>query len=117
MPRSVAVDELATLMGVLSHPDRIRIVEALRGGEKDVNELTEELEIAQARVSQHLSLLRSHHIVNKRKEGRHSFYSLTHENIATWLAKGLDFIEAEVRNNIEMQKELDALRDQWSSYG
>ena len=117
MPRSIAVDELASLMGVLSHADRIRIVEALRGGEKDVNQLTQELDIAQARVSQHLSLLRNHRMVSKRKEGRHAYYSLAHENLAVWLAKGLDFIEAEIRHSVEMQKEVEALRDQWSTYG
>ena len=117
MPRSVAVDELATLMGVLSHGDRIRIVEALREGEKDVNQLTSELEISQARVSQHLSLLKSHRIVNKRKEGRHSYYSLAQKNLAIWLAKGLDFIKVELQNSLEMQKELEALRDQWSRFG
>ena len=104
-------------MGILSHADRIRIVEALRAGEKDVNELTQELEIAQARVSQHLALLRSHRMVNKRKQGRHCYYSLAHENLATWLAKGLDFIEAEIRHSVEMQKELESLREQWSNYG
>ena len=117
MPGSIAVDELASLMGVLSHADRIRIVEALRDGEKDVNALTEELDIAQARVSQHLTLLRNHRVVTKRKEGRHSYYSLAHDSLAGWLAKGLDFIEAEIRHSVEMQKEVAALRDKWGTYG
>lgn len=117
MPRSMAIDELAALMGALSHPDRIRIVEALRVGELDVNAITAELGIAQARVSQHLTLLRNHRMVLKRKEGRHSYYTLAHDNLAVWLAKGLDFIEAEIRHSVEMQKELDALRDQWGNYG
>ncbi len=117
MPRSIAIDELASLMGVLAHGDRIRLVEELRLGERDVNELSKILDLAQARVSQHLALLRSHRVVQKRKEGRHAYYSLSHEHIAGWLVKGLDFIEAEIRQNDDIHKELEELRNRWGSYG
>ena len=57
------------------------------------------------------------YVVTKRKEGRHSYYSLAHDALAGWLAKGLDFIEAEIRHSVEMQKEVAALRDKWGTYG
>ena len=117
MPRILAVQELASLLGVLAHADRVRIVEALRNGENDVNQLAEALELSQARVSQHLALLKSHRLVQKRKQGRHAFYSLTDERIATWLAKGLDFIEAEIRQNEEIHNEIQGLRSRWGDYG
>ena len=69
MPRSIAITELASMLGVLSHPDRIRIVEELRSGERCVQDLAEALDCPQARISQHLSLLKSHRIVHKRRAG------------------------------------------------
>ena len=117
MPRSKAVDELAYMMNVLSHPDRIRLVEELRAGEKDVNQLAERLELAQARVSQHLALLRQSHIVVKRKEGRRAFYSLSEPKIAGWITNGLDFIEAELRRVDSVHDEVEELRERWGRYG
>jgi len=117
MPRTMAVDELASLLGVLAHGDRIRIVEALRPAEKDVNQLATELELAQARVSQHLALLKSHRLVQKRKEGRHAYYSLVDVKVALWLVQGLDFIEAEIRQNEDLHDEVETLRTKWGGYG
>ena len=96
--RALAVSELSSLLGVLSHPDRIRIVERLRSGEQDVKTLSEGLDLAQPRASQHLAQLRAHHLVQVRREGRRVHYRLANPGIARWLAEGLDFIEAELRN-------------------
>jgi DNA-binding transcriptional ArsR family regulator len=92
--REVVSRELGTLLGVLSHPHRIRIVEELRDGERDVQTLQRRLGIRQAGVSQHLSLLRAHRIVVERREGRHVYYHLVHPQIASWLMVGLQFVEA-----------------------
>ena len=43
--RLIAARELAKLLNIFSHPQRIQIVEELKRGEKDVNHLKEELEI------------------------------------------------------------------------
>ena len=68
--RTLVTKELAQLLGVLSHPHRIRIVEELRAGECDVKSLQELLGISHAGVSQHLALLRAHRLVEERREGR-----------------------------------------------
>jgi DNA-binding transcriptional ArsR family regulator len=96
MPRNVAIQELATLLGVLSHPARIRIVEELRVSEHDVNHLAMVLEVSHSRVSQHLSVMRAHRMVQTRREGRRVFYSLADRRLAGWLVDGLDFLQAEV---------------------
>ncbi len=95
MPRAIAIRELADLLGVLAHPDRIRIVEELRAGERDVGTLAQTLEVAPARVSQHLSMLRAHRIVQKRRESRHVYYHLAHPELAAWLLRGFDFLQTE----------------------
>lgn len=91
--RKVVTRELGILLGVLSHPDRIRIVEELGAGEKDVGTLAQALQTSLVRVSQHLSLLRSHRLVSERREGRHVFYHLEQPRLAGWLLKGLEFLD------------------------
>ena len=71
---------------------RIRLIEELRTGEKDVNSLAETLALPGARVSQHLSLLRAHRLVEERRDGRHHFYHLIQPEIAGWIVDGLDFV-------------------------
>lgn len=91
--RQVVAKELSEIFKIVAHPDRIRMIEELRGGEKDVNSLVELLDLPGPRVSQHLSLLRVHRIVEERREGRHHFYRLTQPEIAEWIIEGLEFIE------------------------
>ncbi len=94
MPSRIAVArELADILKVLAHPDRVRMVEELRSGELDVSTLAERLQLAQARVSQHLTLLRSHRLVGDRRLGRQHFYHLTQPELAQWIVSGLDFVE------------------------
>jgi DNA-binding transcriptional ArsR family regulator len=115
MPRSLAIQELATLLGVLSHPDRVRIIEELRTEEHDVSFLAAQLEVAQARVSQHLSVLRAHRLVRTRREGRHVFYQLANARIADWLVDGLDFLEASIREGDAIKESVAEARSRWGS--
>ena len=91
--RQMAARELADIFKVLAHPDRIRVIEELGRGEKDVNTLVELLELPGPRVSQHLSMMRAHRIVEERRDGRHHYYHLTQPEIATWIVEGLAFVE------------------------
>ena len=81
--------ELAQILRLMGHPDRIRIVEELVDEEKDVNTLLNDLNLPGPRVSQHLSLLRAHSIVSERKEGRHHVYRLSQPLLADWVLNGL----------------------------
>ena len=112
--RAFATKELAKLLGVLAHPERIRIVEELRGGELDVNSLQKLLGVAHSRVSQNLGILRSHRIVSERREGRHVFYRLLQPQLATWLRDGLSFLEREAELNQEIRSALGRAREQWT---
>ncbi len=91
--RQLVARELAEIFKVIAHPDRIRMIEELRTGEKDVNTLAETLDLPGARVSQHLSLMRAHRLVEERRDGRHHFYHLIQPEIADWIVDGLDFVE------------------------
>src|SRR5262245_13852764 len=63
----------------LADPMRRRIVEALRGGERPVNDLVERVGIHQSGVSRHLGILRRAGFVRVRPAGPQRLYSLRPE--------------------------------------
>lgn len=60
----------------LSNPKRLIVLATLAKGEKSVGELAEASGVTLANISQHLSVLRSHNIVKRRKEGQTVYYSI-----------------------------------------
>jgi ArsR family transcriptional regulator len=72
----------AQLFHALSDETRLEIMEKLRGGERCVCELTDELEAAQSRLSFHLRVLKDAGLVTDRKEGRWSYYTIVPEALA-----------------------------------
>lgn len=66
----------AEFFKALAHPLRIRIIDALRGGEVGVNELSTRLGVEQTTLSQQLAILRNRNIVVGRKNGSNVFYSV-----------------------------------------
>jgi DNA-binding transcriptional ArsR family regulator len=66
----------ADFFQALAHPTRIAILDLLREGEFTVNAFVERLELEQANLSQHLSVLRARQIVVTRKAGNQVFYSV-----------------------------------------
>lgn len=112
--RAVALRELADFLGAFAHPHRARIIIELRDGEQDVNSLQSMLGISHSGVSQNLSVLRAHHIVKERRDGRRVFYSLTREGLADWLVQGFQFLEAEYDHSAQVKGALNAARGQWS---
>jgi DNA-binding transcriptional ArsR family regulator len=65
----------------LGEPARLRILSALRGGEKTVTELMDETGMGQANVSKHLQMLHGLGFVGRRKEGLFVFYRLADEDV------------------------------------
>lgn len=61
----------------LAEPMRLRILNALREGDRTVSQLVEDTEGSQANVSKHLALLLSQGIVSRRKEGVFSYYGIS----------------------------------------
>lgn len=70
------VEQVAERFRVLGEPMRIRLLEAMRDGEKTVKELQEATGASQQNVSQHLGVLLRARIVQRRKEGNFSLYSI-----------------------------------------
>ncbi|MDO8390796.1 MAG: metalloregulator ArsR/SmtB family transcription factor [Actinomycetota bacterium] len=66
----------AELFRALSHPARIRILEALATREQSVSEMQPEIGIELSHLSQQLGVLRRAGLVVTRKEGQSVYYSL-----------------------------------------
>lgn len=66
----------AEFFKALAHPIRIHILDALREGERNVNELKDILNIEAANVSQQLAILRNKNLVITRKEGNSVYYAI-----------------------------------------
>lgn len=88
-----AAGDLSDVVKVIAHPDRIRLIAALRRDEVDVQSLADALDLPATRVSQHLSVLRAHRIVDRRSDGRHRHYRLAEPAIAQWILDGLRFVQ------------------------
>jgi len=69
-------DRVAEIFKVLSEPMRLKILDGLRDGEKNVTELIKITNSQQANVSKHLGLMRKAGVVVCRRKGLNIFYSL-----------------------------------------
>ena len=111
--RQVVAKELAEIFKIIAHPDRIRVIEELGSGEKDVNTLVDRLDLSGPRVSQHLGLMRAHRIVEERREGRHHYYHLIQPGIANWIVEALSFVEGRISG--VSKSAINRARDLWTS--
>jgi len=66
---------------IFSNPKRLEIIDLLRDGEKTVNELSSLMEIPQANLSQHLSLMRQSGILDARRDGVNIYYSIANPKV------------------------------------
>jgi DNA-binding transcriptional ArsR family regulator len=73
----------------IAEPNRRRILDLLRAGERPAGDVVEALSISQPGVSKHLRLLREAGLVRVRGDGQRRLYSLARDELAAvdaWLA-------------------------------
>jgi DNA-binding transcriptional ArsR family regulator len=86
------IERLAETFQVLASPTRLRIVEALAGGELCVCDLAALAGVSQSAVSHHLRMMRALRLVRYRKESRMAFYRLDDDHIRTLFEGGLEHV-------------------------
>lgn len=69
-------DRAVALFHALSDPIRLSILEMLRGGERCVCDLQDDIGAAQSKLSFHLKVLKEAGLVTDRREGRWSYYTI-----------------------------------------
>lgn len=92
--RAARVDEraasaLAETFRVLGDPTRVRILDAISGGEVCVSGIASVVGLSESAVSHQLRLLRHMRLVRARRAGRQVFYALDDRHIAELLEQGL----------------------------
>jgi ArsR family transcriptional regulator len=68
----------ARVCSVLANAKRLEIIHRLRRGEKTAGELTREMDLPKANVSQQLGILRDKEILTARREGQRIYYRLAY---------------------------------------
>lgn len=85
-------EKMSDFFKALGNPTRLRIVKELTNGEKCVGEVESRVNVSQASVSQHLTILKAQGIVDCRREGNTRCYYLRHTNL---IRNILNLIEGE----------------------
>jgi len=102
---------MATTFEVLAEPRRREILDLLRGGERPVGELVEQLALSQPAVSKHLKVLRDAGLVDVRQDAQRRWYRLRPAPLAEiddWLEPYRDLW----RDRLDaLESHLDRMRD------
>lgn len=75
------IDLVAGCFRALGDPTRLRILRALKDGEKTVQELVSLFDWTQPNISRHLSILSRAGLVHKTKQGPYVYYSIADPRI------------------------------------
>lgn len=108
--RQRVFEDVARLFGVLAHPTRLRILTLLHRAEQDVSSLRDALGVPAANVSQHLALLRSHHVVSMQRKGTHIFYALRDPRVAEIINCSLDILDGDASQGRALHKAIELMR-------
>ncbi len=71
-----SLSSLCSLFRLLSDKTRLQIVMHLANGDRSVNDLCDDLKLAQPTVSHHLGLLRMNRVIVNKRDGKQVIYSL-----------------------------------------
>jgi DNA-binding transcriptional ArsR family regulator len=76
-----ALEQVAHYFQALAEPTRLKILNELRQGERNVGELAQACACTLANVSKHLSLLAKHGLVTRQSRGTSVYYRISDESI------------------------------------
>jgi DNA-binding transcriptional ArsR family regulator len=85
VPDRERCERVASLMKILSHPQRLFILCHLHGGEMTVSELESCVDAAQPVISQHLTRMRLEGLVDSRRDGNFVLYRLADDKVGRLL--------------------------------
>ncbi len=73
------INKAAKALKVLAHPIRLKVVEFLEDGEKNVGKIQKHIGLQQAVTSQHLKIMLVNGLLNKRRQGNFIYYRINDE--------------------------------------
>ena len=101
----------ANLFKALAHPARIRILEVLSASDEPtaVSEVLAATDIEPTLLSQHLSVLKRHHVVSANRVGNAVYYQLAHPSIRDLLITARCFLADTLKARQQQLEAFDAL--------
>jgi ArsR family transcriptional regulator len=106
------VREVMAITSALSDPNRVRVLQALRGRDLCVCQITEFLGLSPSTASKHLSILKAANLVDARKEGRWMYYRLPMEDAPQHVREALEWLGRALARDPQVKedrKRLDAV--------
>lgn len=94
----------AEFFKALAHPTRVRILKHLRENEKCVCEFTEDMDMEQSNISQHLAILRKQDIVSYRKDGLKVIYKVNYPQVFEVLDLVEEVLVSQVNETLSLLK-------------
>ena len=92
----------ADIFSILGDPTRIRVLTALRSGELCVTDLAAATGVNRTTVSHQLRVLRSHRLVDRRREGKVVFYAIADDHVEALLDMACQHAAEESGERIEV---------------
>ena len=90
---SDSVEEIAATFAVLGDPTRVRILDALSGGELCVCDIASLVGISESAASHQLRLLRGMRLVRPRRAGRLVYYAVDDQHILELLHQAMMHVQ------------------------
>lgn len=99
-PQAPLYEVKANLFKGLAHPVRIRVLELLSAADNlPVSEILANTGLEASHLSQHLSVLRRHHLVIATRRGTQVFYELAYPEVADLLAVARELLLRVLQTN------------------
>jgi ArsR family transcriptional regulator len=99
------VREVMAVTNALSDANRVRILQALKGGELCVCQITEFLGLSPSTASKHLSILRSARLVDARKEGRWMYYRLPGDDAPPSVRGAIEWLQTALARDPKVKED------------
>ncbi len=102
--------EFLNITKALADENRLRMLMALQAGELCVCQITELMGLAMSTVSKHLSVLYQAGLVNARKEGRWTYYSLPGKGTPTAAREAVSWVRRSLDGNQRIAEDATQLK-------
>ena len=100
-----ALQYVAKYFKALAEPMRLKVLNALQDGEKNVSQLTEMSGGTQANVSKHLSLLAQYGLVKRESRGNCVYYSIADSSVYELC----DLVCGQISNRMALEAEISKI--------
>ena len=97
-----ALEYVAKYFKALTEPMRLKVLNSLQDGEKNVSQLTEISGGTQANVSKHLSMLAQHELVKRESRGTNVYYSIADQSVYELC----DLVCGQIGNRMSMEADI-----------